>query len=290
MILLIIALIFGHKVQARVSLLPPKPIAATAVGADAPAARSLEDSKTHRQPPSAPAHNPPAPAGSSRLRASGTYVPMGAPAPGNLPSHLRVLAPSQDSPIILPAENPGLKLAEISTGDLLIATIPEGLLAYQGSKSPVRALITKGPLKGGALTGEATLEKNSKRIVITFKNLRPPKDQDIYELQAHAVDYQGLLGVKGDYHSDEPWFFAGEFLAAGAAGLMESQVEREQNQYGNFVQHPGIENATKKAGATAASRTADHFSEKIKSAPEYSTLAGPIQIRVLVMSPAKLTK
>lgn len=271
MILLIAAFIFGQQVQARVSLLPPKPIAAPAVGADAPAARSLEEPKTHHQPPIAPAQNPPAPA-------------------GNLPSHMRVLVPSQESPIILPAENPGLRLAEISTGDLLIATIPEGLLAYQGSKSPVRALITKGPLKGGALTGEATLEKNSKRIVITFKNLRPPKDQDIYELQAHAVDDQGLLGVKGDYHSDEPWFFAGEFLAAGASGLMESQVERDQNQYGNSVQQPGIENATKKAGATAASRTADHFAEKIKSAPEYSTLAGPIQIRVLVMSPAKLTK
>lgn len=272
MILLIAALIFGQQVQARVSLLPPKPIAAPAVGADAPAARSLEEPKTHRQPPSAPARNPPAPA-------------------GNLPSYLRSGARlSQESPIILPAENPGLKLAEISTGDLLIATIPEGLLAYQGSKSPVRALITKGPLKGGALTGEATLEKNSKRIVITFKNLRPPKDQDIYELQAHAVDGQGLLGVAGEYHSDESWFFAGELIAAGASGLADTQISRDQNQFGNYVPEPTMGNAAKKAGATAAARTADHFAEKIKSAPEYSTLAGPIQIRVLIMSPAKLTK
>ena len=265
----------GAKSQARVSLMPT-PI---------PAPQEVQEAIANSAPQVADPEG-------IKVKRNQNKPGRTNPQISNLPSEYghREQIPFQEAPIIQPSENPGLKMDDLSSGDILSAQILESLLAYPGAKSPIRALITKGKLKGGILTGEATLEKNSKRILIQFQKIRKPREQDTYEMQASGLDGQGLLGLEGEYHSDEPWFFAGEFISAAASGLTDSSIERSQNNLGNYVEAPGIGNATKRAGAQAASRTADHFAEKVKTASEYASLIGPIQIQVLILSSPKLIK
>lgn len=210
--------------------------------------------------------------------------------PGNLPSYLRVPSHSSqgaDSRIQVPTAKTGYKFTELKPGDVIQAQILESAVAFLDAKAPVRALIHHGQLKGSIFLGEATLEKNSKRILINFSKFRKPNDETTYQLSASVLDSKGILGLEGKLISGEPTYFAGELVAAGAAGYADSTVERNQNAFGNNVDVPSTSNYAKKAIASALSRTADRFSEKLKSAPEYSFLEGPIQIQVIITDEIK---
>ena len=192
--------------------------------------------------------------------------------------------------MILPATNKGSRLKGLRMGEVIIAIIPESLIAFPDSKAPVRARIPHGPLKGSILLGEASLEKNSKRILIDFKKFRAANSNDEYQMTASALDPGGILGIEGKYISQEPKFFAAEFLAAGAAGYADASIDRGQNAFGNNVEAPGRDTIGKKALTSALSKTAERFSEKIKSAPEYSILEGPIEIQILITDQPKQTE
>ncbi|MFZ3231736.1 MAG: TrbI/VirB10 family protein [Pseudobdellovibrio sp.] len=205
---------------------------------------------------------------------------------GNLPSEYlfnHKAISIEESPIVIPSNKAGIKFRDLKTGDLITARIQESVFAFQESKSPVRALITSGILKGSILIGEASLERNSKRIQIEFKRFRDPQAKDIFQIQASAMDQKGILGLEGELISNEAKYFSAEVISAGAAGYADSTISRSQNSFGNTVENQSEDSFTKKALTAALSKTADRFSEKLKQAPEYSILEGPIEIQILIL-------
>ena len=187
-----------------------------------------------------------------------------------------------DNQVVLPANSKGAKLRSIPMGDIIKADIKESVIAFPDGKAPVRAIVSKGPLKGSVFLGEATLEKNSKRILIEFKKLRAVRSDDDYQLIGSVLDPVGVLGLEGMYVSQEKKYFVGELVAAGAAGYADATINRNQNAYGNYVDAPTVDTASKKALGSALSKTAERFGERIKSAPEYSILEGPLEIQILI--------
>lgn len=215
--------------------------------------------------------------------------PAGPPAPpgGNLPLELRSIGHfnSEESPIILPTNKSPIRLKGVEIGEVIQAEIKESLFAFNESKAPVRAVINRGPLSESILIGEASLEKNSKRILIEFKKLR--SRSETWSLQASALDGKGILGIEGEIISNEGKYFASELAAAGAAGLADATVKREQTSTGTYVEVPGVDTISKKAITSALSRTADRYSEKLKTVPEYAVLEGPIEIQILITDQPK---
>lgn len=211
---------------------------------------------------------------------------------GNLPSHLanRTFFNAEESPVILPANKFGIRNYDLNSGDVVEALVTESLIAFSEAKAPIRALITSGKLKGSILIGEATLEKNSKRILLDFKKLKTKNGNQMWSLLASGLDVKGILGIEGKLISSEEKYFAAEFLAAGAAGYADATIGRSQNALGNYIEEPGVGTVTKKALSSALARTADRFSEKLKSVPEYSVLEGPLHLKILVIEQPKLNE
>ena len=210
---------------------------------------------------------------------------------GNLPPEYQSTRKSvsiEESPIILPTNKSGIRFRQLLTGDLIQATLLESVFAFQDSRSPVRAVVTSGPLKDSVLVGEASLEKNSKRIQIHFKKFRDPRNKDIYTVDADAMDESGVLGLNGKYVSNESIFFGGELLSAAAAGYTESTIDRSTNIFGQTTDVKNEDTFAKKALTSALTKSADRFAEKLKSAPEYSILYGPKDIQILILDQPKL--
>lgn len=210
---------------------------------------------------------------------------------GNLPIEYLIHSKPisiEESPIILPTNKSGIRFRQLLSGDLLNATLTESVFAFLDSKSPVRALVNSGPLKGSVLIEEATLEKNSKRTLIHFKKFRDPRNKDIYNLEADAMDDRGVLGLVGEYVSNESIFFGAEILSAAAAGYTDSTIDRNTNNWGQTTDVKNEDTFVKKALTSALSKSADRFSEKLKSAPEYSILNGPKEIQILILDQPKL--
>lgn len=204
---------------------------------------------------------------------------------GNLDSEILSKGYSAEGThVILPSNKLGRIYPGLRSGRVLSAIITESLFAFPDGKTPVRARIINDNLQGGVLIGEATLEKNSKRILIEFKRFLPRNSDDEYQLQASALDPKGILGIEGEYKSQEAKFFTAEFLAAAAAGFTDASIERNQNVYGNYVDAPTADTVGKKALTGALSKTAERFAEKVRLSPSYSVLEGPVVIKILVVS------
>lgn len=210
-----------------------------------------------------------------------TYSPTES---GNLPNYYLVRGhfSSENSPVVLPSQKQNVKSNDLLSGEVIRAEIKESLIAFNDAKAPVRAVISSGKLKGSVLIGEATLEKNSKRILIDFRKLRAINSNQNYDVIGYALDEKGILGLEGNLISGEDKYFAAEFLSAAAAGVADASIERNQNAYGNYVEKPSTDTLAKKALVSALSTTTNHFSEKLKKAPEYSVLEGTFELQVLI--------
>lgn len=211
-------------------------------------------------------------------------------ATGNLPQEYRSMVRTHqtfESAIILPAQKIGQILPEVHPGDLLEGEILESLIGFPDSKVPIRATVKRGQLQGAIFLGEASLEKNSKRILLQFTKVRRDKSDQVYQIAASGLSEDGTLGLTGVLNSGEATYFGAELLAAGAAGFSDSTIERGQNALGNYVEAPTLGNSTKRALAAAMTKTADRFSEKLKQVPEFVTLAGPTRIKILITEDGK---
>lgn len=214
-------------------------------------------------------------------------------APGNLDAEILVFNSNfraEESGVIVPISQKGIRFKGLRIGDVIRAVIPESLIAFPEGKAPVRAKVAYGELKGSILLGEATLEKNSKRILIEFKKYRLSRGNEDYQLAASVLDSKGILGIEGEYINNEPKFFAAEFLASGAAGYAGATIHRNQNVLGNYVEEPTADTVSKKALSSALSKTAERFAEKVKSAPEYSVLEGPVEVQILITEQPRLVE
>lgn len=207
----------------------------------------------------------------------------GASSAGNLPSYYVGSRGTSfaENPVIVPQNRSVRRMDGLNPGDVLDASIRESVIAFADSKAPVRALVRKGVLKGMILLGEATLEKNSKRILVSFTKVRKANESEPYSLQASALDLEGILGLVGKVESGEGLYFGAEILAAGAAGYADATVERKETLTG-YADAPTLANASRKAIAAALGRTADRFSDKLRSVPEYAVLKGPVDIKIIV--------
>lgn len=209
---------------------------------------------------------------------------------GNLPSYFqgRGFSQIEESPIVLPSNKQPILNDNLLLGEVIHAQIKESLIAFSEAKAPIRAVILTGKLKNSILTGEATLEKNSKRILISFNKLRSIISNQSWQLIANVLDQKGILGIEGKLISGEDKFFAAEFLSAAAAGYADATIQREQNSFGGYTEKPGADTFAKKAMSSALSKTTDRYAEKLKTVPEFSVLEGPIEIQILITEQPKL--
>jgi hypothetical protein len=193
----------------------------------------------------------------------------------------------QGNPIVLPAQPISRYIESLLPGQLQSARIEQSVLAYNEGKAPVAARLTDDRGRDIVLIGEATLEKNSKRILIDFKLVRIESSSELFDFKASAMDQDGTLGLEGEYHSGENKFFAAELAAAAAAGFTDASVNRPTNAFGNQQDERSIDTSSKKAIGSALTRTADRFAEKVRQAPEYSVLTGPVAVKILVVEQPK---
>lgn len=213
------------------------------------------------------------------------------PQNSNLPYYYLSKSIPQEEPdliVLLPEKTPGIFLDKFKPGDLISASLKEGVLAISGDKVTVRAEVKSGELKGSILLGEANLESNSKRTLIEFKKLQIKPSGKVYQLKAEAMDQDGLIGIEGRLFSNEDKYFAAELLSAAASGYTDATIHRTINQNGNYQIEPSTDTFAKKALVSALGVSANRFSEKLKSAPEYSVIQGQTQIKVLITEQPKL--
>ena len=197
---------------------------------------------------------------------------------GNLDSEILVVNskfnPDSSNEII--PKNPTIhKYKNVKPGDLIEAELREPILAFLDSKTPIRAVVRWGTLKGLILLGEASLEKNSKKVAINFDRVVSP-EKEVFPIKGYAL-------VEGDHHTNEERYFLAELLSAGTAGYVDATINRTQNSYGNYVEEPGVSSASKKALGAAAMKSAERFSERARSAPEYSLVRPSSSIQVILM-------
>ncbi len=183
-----------------------------------------------------------------------------------------------------PKESKNL-LNTVSIGDSFEAVIEHWVIAFPDEKAPVIARITSGALKGAKVLGESTLEKNSKKINITFKYIS--KNGQTYETSAKGITEIGSQGFDGEYHSNEVGLFSGAFISAFVGAFFSAQVPQTQTPFGTIQKDTSIDSAFKSGIAGGAMETADMFKEKLKKIPEFSELKGPIKMKILITDDVK---
>jgi len=188
----------------------------------------------------------------------------------------------QGNPIVLPSQPVARDLESLLPGEMHFARIEQSVLAFNEGKAPVAAHLRDERGRDIVLIGEATLEKNSKRILVDFRTARIKNSSELFDFKGVAMDQNGTLGLDGEYHSGESRYFVAELAAAAAAGFADASVRRPTNAFGNQFDEQSIDTSGKKAIGSALIRTADRFAEKVRAAPEYSVLRGPTTIKVLV--------
>lgn len=220
----------------------------------------------------------------TRISPTRATVPSPARPTGNLPSYYltgsRFAADEQN--IILPSTKQLVTDGRLRLGEVYEADLKESIIAFAEGKTTIRAILKKGIYKGAVLIGEATLEKNSKRIVIDFKKARFQDSDDSVFVQGIALDSTGLLGLEGKLVSNEAKYMTAEIAAAAAAGAADATINRSQTAFGNYQEQPGSDTIVKKTLVSALTQSATRASEKLRKVDEYVEINAPITIKVLI--------
>ncbi len=188
------------------------------------------------------------------------------------------------SHIITPKEITGAVLNEIRSGDILNAIITQSIKASPSVPTPIRARVISKTLYNAFFLGSATLDRELKRILISFNKIRLPSSSITYEVKADVLSPSGQVGLEGEYNSNEGLYFAGELLSAGAAGYTDATINRQQTIFGNYVEEPSVESAAKKGAVSALSKSTERFAEKARAAPEYTEIEGGKIIQIIIES------
>ena len=175
-----------------------------------------------------------------------------------------------------------VNLPGVHLGDLFNGVINQEIKASPSVPTPIRAFILNGNLKGGYFVGEATLDKELKRILIDFTKLKTTAGA-VYSVLAKGLSLSGSIGIEGEYHSQAGLFFAGELASATAAGILDSTINRNQTTLGTYVQEPSLSNSTKTGAVTALSKTTDRMAEQTRQAPEYTVSHGDTEIQIIIL-------
>ena len=209
---------------------------------------------------------------------------------GNLPPYLESgalsAAPGADSSFFMTFSSKKGSLKSARAGSVFNAVIEQSILASPTTPNPIIATITNGPLAGATLLGEAAFGKELKCILLNFNLLKSKDGESTFQLKGVGTAPSGEACIEGQYESQNGRFFLAEMLATGTAVVVDSQVQRSQNVLGNYVEEPSLSNAAKKGLAASLTKTAEHAAEGMKSAPEFTRLAGFQPIRVIFQSDA----
>ena len=174
------------------------------------------------------------------------------------------------------------KLTGLSAGDVVWAVIEQEITASPELPTPIRAVATTGPYKGAYFLGDATLERELKRVCLSFSKFRARGASTTYGLKATGLAPKGSVCLGGEYVSQTGKFLVAELASAAGAALLDSTINRSQTALGTFVQEPTLSNSGKAAAAAALSKTADRFAESVRSAPEYTHLKGYQEIQIMI--------
>jgi len=174
------------------------------------------------------------------------------------------------------------RLKGLASGDVVWAVVEQEIVASPGVPTPVRAMAVGGPFKGAFFLGEATLDRELKRVCMTFTKLRF-KDRDaVYGVKAAALSPRGSVCLEGEYVSQTGKFFLAELASAAAVGFVDSTVNRNQTAFGTYVQEPSLANSGRTAAVTALSKTTERMAEEARTAPEYTRVKGYQEIQVMI--------
>ncbi len=167
-------------------------------------------------------------------------------------------------------------------GDILEASLEQSVKASSTVPTRVRARITRGRFKGAFVLGMATFDRELKRILFAFERLRLPANDATYALKATGLAPSGQVGLEGDHHTQEGPYFAGEIVAAAAAGFADATTQRTQTALGTYQTEPTLANAGKQGAVQALSKTAERFAERSRTAPEYTEIEAGREIQIIV--------
>lgn len=171
------------------------------------------------------------------------------------------------------------KLKSLYPGKSAFIEIAQDIVATPNVSSPIKAHIKNGDLEGAIIFGEAKLEDDLNRVLISFKSLR--YENETYAIQARAIDHMGAVGVKGEYMAESRGVMAGGFLSTFFSVFADSSVERHRNEQGNYVDEPIISNAAKKGLSGTLAKSADRMMDRAQRMPGYTVVKGPTLIQVI---------
>jgi len=174
------------------------------------------------------------------------------------------------------------RLKGFKSGDVIWAVVEQEITASPELPTPIRAIATSGPFKGAYFVGEATLDKELKRVLFNFSKLRPKGEDEVYTVKAAGLSPLGSIGLNGEYVSQTGKFFIAELASAAAAGFVDSTINRNQTALGTYVQDPSLANSGKGALVTALSKTTDRMAESVRQAPEYTHIQGYQEIKIMI--------
>lgn len=207
----------------------------------------------------------------------------------NIPGYAQREAGSEasTSPILNSKYGATSYLVGLNRGDVIEAVITDDIIGYNKSLSPVTALITEGKFKNGILVGNATLDPNTKAVLVGFDSIRPPKSTKNFRIMGQAQDLSGKLGIEGEYNSQFWNYYWGVFFSRMASGFASASMDRNKNIYGTYEVKPNLGNAVKNAQAEAATSSAEMLEDRAKSAPEYTKVTGPTFVKVTIVTEPK---
>jgi flagellum-specific peptidoglycan hydrolase FlgJ len=170
-------------------------------------------------------------------------------------------------------------LREIFPGKTAFIEITQDIVASPNVPAPIRAKIKNGNLTGAILLGEARLDNDLNRVLITFKNLH--FEGDDYKIFAQISDHNGNIGITGEFISENKGMLAGGFLSTFFSVFSDSSVERHKNEQGNYVDEPSVGNAVKKGLSGTLSKSADRMIDEAQKMKGYTVIKGPTLAQII---------
>lgn len=212
-------------------------------------------------------------------------APLAGDTGGNLPAYYEGLdrhdIEANEKVVFVPKSHDP-KLKGLKPGDVVWAVVEQEITASPEMPTPIRAIATTGKFKGAYFVGEATLERELKRVCFNFTKIRPKDGDTVYSVKAAGLSPSGSVCLEGEYVSQTGKFFIAELASAAAAGFVDSTINRNQTALGTYVQEPSLANSGKNAAVQALSKTTDRMAEQVRSAPEYTHIRGYQEIQVMI--------
>ena len=216
------------------------------------------------------------PEGPKKLNSSGL---------SNLPAEIRTRtfnsSDSLVSRLITPDSGMKERLDGIAVGDELNIIVYHSVIAFRDEDSPVIAVVADGRFQGAKLIGTAKLDRNSSKILINFHGISTRSRT--FSTAMAGFSRNGQRGFEGYVHSKELSLFTGEFISNMVAAYFDGLTPRNTNPFGQVVQDNSIGAATRQGLSAGALSSARLFQEKLRNAPEFAEIDGPIYGKAIVL-------